>query len=140
MDPSMPAGTPAPDPHHTATIHTLDHGPVTIPCPPWCTGAGHPNGVERDTIAHTGPSINVMVDTERGPRRLLELLMWQDPFPTPANRHSDDVYVAVQLLDGDHFGYDVQGIEDLVTDLIEAAAKVRRVARRLACENRGGAR
>lgn len=131
----------------TVAIDTKDHGPVTVVCPPWCTGhpAPQPSPFSdldvrplRSEICHVGPSIDVMVNTERGPARLLELLMWRDPFPTPTCTHSDDVYVAVHLLDGDHFGYDVTALENLATDLIEAAAKVRRVARRLACEHRGG--
>ncbi|MBY8879731.1 DUF6907 domain-containing protein [Actinacidiphila acidipaludis] len=124
----------------TVSIETSDHGTVEVPEPAWCTGAAHPDGVERDAIAHTGPTINVMADTERGPRRLLELLLWADAFPTPANRHGDAVYVAVQLLDGDYFGYDVTGLDGLAADLLEAAGRVRYMARRLAVENRGGDR
>ena len=122
------------------TVLTRDHGPVTVPCPPWCTGEHHPDGIEKSAIVHTGPSIDITVGTERGPRRLLELLMWQDVFPTPSCTHSDDVHMVAHLLDGDHFGYDVHGLEALATDLLEAAAKVRRTARRLSAENRGGAR
>lgn len=124
-------------PDRTVTVVTTDHGPITIPEPSWCTGVQHTDDVERADIAHTGPSINVMVGTEDGPRRLFELLLWQDPFPTPACTHSDDVYVVAELLDG-HPGYDVPGLEALATDLLEAAAKVRRLARRLSVEIRGG--
>jgi len=124
----------------TATIRTSDHGPVTIPCPSWCTGAAHPDGIERDTIAHTGPSVNVMVNTGRGPRRLLELLLWRDAHPAPNWPHGDAVYVVAQLLDGDHFGFDVAGLEGLAADLLEAAGRVRYMARRLAVETRGGDR
>jgi hypothetical protein len=123
----------------TVTIETADHGPVTIPEPAWCTGL-HPAGNLRAEIAHQGPSINIMVGTPRGPRRLVELLLWQDPLPTPANPRGAEVYVVAHLLDGDHFDYDVTGLEGLVADLLEAAGKVRRVARRLAAETRGGAR
>jgi hypothetical protein len=124
----------------TVTIDTSDHGAVTIPEPAWCTGTGHPDGVERDTIAHTGPSVDVMVATGRGPRRLLELLLWCDAYPAPDWPHGDAVYVVAQLLDGDHFGYDVAGLEGLAADLLEAAGRVRSMARRLAAENRGGDR
>jgi hypothetical protein len=121
----------------TVTINTADHGPVTVVCPPWCTGQ-HPAGLLREEIHHQGPAIDILVGTERGPRRLAELFMWRTPYPVPSDRHSDDVYVAVHLLDGDHFGYDVTGLENLATDLIKAAAKIRRIARRLAVEHRGG--
>jgi hypothetical protein len=46
------------------------------------------------------------------------------------------VHVAVQLIDGDTYDYDAPGLEALATDLLEAAAKVRRMARRLAVEVR----
>lgn len=129
----------------TVTIDTKDHGPVTLPEPPWCTGHPVPEPAPfdldvrplRSEICHIGPSIDVVVGTERGPARLVELMLWQDPYPTPACTHSDDVHVAVHLLDGDHFGYDVHQLEALATDLMEAAAKIRRVARRLARENGG---
>ena len=131
----------------TVTVQTSDYGPVTTPEPPWCTGTHvepipASDGTEllprREDIAHTGPAINVTVGTRRGPRRLLELLLWQDPFPTPLNANGTDVYVAVHLLDGDTFDYDPVSLDVLATELMEAAAKVRRVARRLAVEHRTG--
>jgi hypothetical protein len=130
---------------HTVTIDTKDHGPITIPEPAWCVGhpttPPAPDGLDlrplRSEIAHRGPSIDITVGTERGPARLIELLLWQDPFPTPACTHSDDVHMAVQLLDGHHFGYDADGLNALATDLMEAAATVRRVARDLAAQTGG---
>ncbi|BBA99258.1 hypothetical protein RVR_5799 [Actinacidiphila reveromycinica] len=121
----------------TIAIDTRDHGPVTVVCPPWCTGL-HPAGLLREEIHHQGEPVDITVDTSRGPRRLIELTMWQTPWPVPSDRHSDDVHMVVQLLDGDAFGYDVQGLGALATDLMDAAAKVRRLSRRLACEHRGG--
>jgi hypothetical protein len=79
-----------------------------------------------------------MVATERGSRPMAHLSLWQDPFPTPLCRHSDGVHMAVRLIDGDTYDYDVHGLEGLAVDLLEAAGKVRRMARRLAAE--GGAR
>lgn len=123
----------------TVTIQTSDHGAVTLPCPLWCT-ADHDDGGRRDEISHTGPSIDITVGTDHGPRRLVELMLWQDPFPTPRNPHRTAVHVVVRLLDGDHFGYDVAGLEGLVTDLLEAAGRVRLVARRLSAETPRGDR
>jgi len=124
----------------TITVLTGDHGPVTVTEPLWCLGE-HPAGLRREEIIHQGASHDITVGTERGPRRLLELFLTQAPFPVASDRHSDDLYVAVHLLDGDIFGYDVIGLENLATDLLEAAATVRRCARRLAIEQRlGGAR
>lgn len=124
----------------TITINTADHGPVTTAEPDWCRGDLHTDGGRRDEISHTGPPIDITVNTDRGPRRLVELMLWQDPFPTPTNRHGTDVYVVAHLLDGDHFGYDVAGLEALTTDLLEAAGRMRLVTRRLASEYRRGGR
>jgi hypothetical protein len=129
----------------TVTVATSDLGIVSIPEPAWCTGTAHdfPDDLVHrplaSEIAHTGPSIDIMVGTERGPRRLLELLLWQDAFPKPTYAHGAEVYVVAHLLDGDHFDFDVAGLEGLVADLLEAAGRVRLVARRLASETRGGA-
>ena len=120
----------------TVTVATNDHGPVTIPEPAWCAGR-HPAGYLRAEIAHEGPQISVMVGTDRGPRAALYLSLWQDPFPTPACAHSDAVHAAVRLIDGDTYDYDAPALERLAVDLLEAAGKVRRMARRLAVEVRG---
>ncbi len=132
----------------TVTLDTKDRGQVTIPEPAWCTGhpepQSGPDGLDVRPLAcevsHQGPSINVTVGTEHGPRLLLELLLWQDPFPKPTYRKGAEVYVVAHLLDGDHYDYDVTDLENLATDLMEAAAKVRRVAHRLAAEQSGGGR
>lgn len=121
----------------TVTVHTTDHGPVTVPEPDWCQGGDiHPDGGRREEISHVGPPIDIMVNSERGPRRLLELMLWQDPFPKPTYPHGAEVHVVAHLLDGDHPGYDVAGLEGFVTDLLDAARRLRLVARRLASEVR----
>lgn len=83
-------------PDRTVTVVTTDHGPVTIPEPAWCAGH-HPDGSLRSEIAHQGPTVDLMVHTERGPRPAVSLSLWQDPFPTPACTHSDDVHMAALL-------------------------------------------
>lgn len=120
------------------TVDTADHGPVITSCPDWCTGDGHPDGIDRVEITHQGPPINITVGTERGPRCLVELIMWQDSFPPPSSPHGTGVYVVARLLDRDHFGYDVAGLERLAADLVEASSSVRRMARGLSIETRGG--
>jgi hypothetical protein len=40
----------------TVTVTTVDHGPVTFTCPPWCV-ADHEDGGYRADIAHTGPDV-----------------------------------------------------------------------------------
>jgi hypothetical protein len=40
----------------TITVHTLDHGPVTLPEPAWCIGR-HEDGGHRADILHQGPDV-----------------------------------------------------------------------------------
>jgi hypothetical protein len=121
------------------TIHTSDHGPVTLPCPLWCTQTTHQDGARRDEISHTGPSIPVTIGgvPGPGPRQILELRFWQDPHPEAGSRHGTAMYVLAHL-DGQPHEYDAAGLDELVTDLLEAAGKVRYMARRLGVENRSG--
>lgn len=39
-------------------IHTIDHGTVTVVCPPWCVG-GHEDGGHRADILHCGPDVTL---------------------------------------------------------------------------------
>lgn len=119
----------------TVTINTADHGPVTLPEPAWCTGAHEDDGARTD-IGHHGPDIPVTVGTRRGPRELLTMGLTQWPYDLADN----DVHAAVQLLDGDHYRYDVPGLEALAEDLVRAAGRLRLMARRLSAELRGGDR
>lgn len=125
----------------TVTVPTRDHGDVTIPEPAWCCGVGHDVPNLRAEIAHESDPIGITVGTARGPRSLLELMFWQEPFPPLTSPHGSTVHVVARLLDGDHFAYDADGLERLVTDLLEAAASVRLLARRLRTETAlGGGR
>ncbi|HEY5834649.1 DUF6907 domain-containing protein [Streptomyces sp.] len=119
---------------HTVTIVTADHGPVTIPCPQWCTQATHVDGGARSDIHHTGPDILITAGSHRGPRELLTMTLTQWPYGL--NAPGTDVHVAVHLADGKHAEYDTVGLETLVADLLEAAGRVRLMARRLGIENR----
>ncbi|MGW3416482.1 DUF6907 domain-containing protein [Streptomyces phaeochromogenes] len=42
----------------TVTVHTTDHGPITLVCPPWCIGQ-HEDGGYRADIIHIGPEITL---------------------------------------------------------------------------------
>jgi hypothetical protein len=117
----------------TVTIPTSDHGDVTIPDPPWCTGQFHESGELRYDITHTGPDIELTTATEDGPEVILRLTMEQQPFGNPDTFPGTDVHVAVELLDG-HHPRDAAGLDRLADDLIEAARRVRLMGRRLAAE------
>ncbi|WP_031516804.1 DUF6907 domain-containing protein [Streptomyces sp. NRRL F-5123] len=118
----------------TVTINTSDHGPVTIPEPMWCTGH-HRDGAHRSDIHHAGVDHVVTVDSPRGRYELLRMALSQWPYGLSAP--GNGVYVSVHLPDGDP-EYDSAGLEGLAADLLEAAVKVRRMARRVAIESRLG--
>lgn len=115
----------------TITVQTLDHGPVTITEPAWCTATHHPDGVARSDISHYGPEAVVNVTTPRGTEELLSLRLAQYPF---AQLHGTRVCEAVAIV-GDSYLYDVAGLDQLANDLFEAARRVRLAANRLAIEN-----
>jgi hypothetical protein len=121
----------------TITVPTLDAGDVTLTEPSWCTGISHQHAVHRTDICHYGPDVTITVGTESGPRPLLTLFLAQHPFaaPKPTWSPGTRVYVAVHLLDGDHYSYDVAGLDQLANDMYEVARRVRLVANRLAIEN-----
>ncbi|GEK03492.1 hypothetical protein [Streptomyces sp. 1-11] len=50
----------------TVTLDTMDHGPVTFTCPPWCIGHGWQMGVGigRNDITHRSVRVKAGVDTE----------------------------------------------------------------------------
>ena len=116
----------------TITINTSDHGPVTIPEPAWCTGE-HPNVANRSDIHHSSAEQVVAVGTPRGAYPLLTMALTQWPYGLSAP--GNGVYVSVHLADGDP-EYDSASLEGLAADLLEAAGKVRRMARRLTVEVR----
>lgn len=148
----------------TVTIQTRDHGTVVVSEPDWCTGTMHepfePEPLRgwrrlrarllrtpaldyrprRSEIIHQGPGIDITVDTGDGPQRLMELTLWQDVFPEPTWEQGTAVYINAYLLDDGGAEYDVDGLQRLVTGLLEAAGQVRLVARQLANERRGGSR
>ncbi|MDJ0346746.1 hypothetical protein [Streptomyces sp. PH10-H1] len=69
----------------TVTVHTADHGPVTIPEPGWCLGR-HPGGEDRVDITHLGAETGLTLDTARGPVTILCAALEQRPY-SPDNTH-----------------------------------------------------
>jgi hypothetical protein len=50
----------------TVTLNTMDHGPVSFECPPWCIGhAWQPDGgIGRNDISHNSVRVKAGVETE----------------------------------------------------------------------------
>ncbi|MFD9519329.1 DUF6907 domain-containing protein [Streptomyces sp. NPDC059979] len=113
----------------SVTVHTLDHGPVTIPEPVWC--AGHPDlpAEYRDDVHHTGPAHVVDYDGQA----LLTAELVAFPFgrhPVPPSLYVEITVPGVTL--------DPPGLEGLAAVLTEAAAELQRLALRLAVLRAGG--
>lgn len=121
----------------TITVSTLDAGDVTLTEPAWCTGITHEHPVHRTDICHQGPDTTITVGTDHGPRPLITLFLAQHPFAErkPTWPHGGRVHVAAHLLDGDHYSYDVAGLDQLATDMHDVARRILRMANRLAVEN-----
>ncbi|MFJ2741855.1 DUF6907 domain-containing protein [Streptomyces sp. NPDC087440] len=77
----------------TVTVHTVDHGPVTIPEPAWCLGV-HEAEAYRVDIEHQGVEVVVKVATPcHGEVTALSMALVQRPFSSTERR----VMAAVDL-------------------------------------------
>ncbi|MEU9789087.1 hypothetical protein AB0E27_00435 [Streptomyces sparsogenes] len=118
----------------TVTVHTRDHGPITLTCPAWCTAA-HEDGGYRVDIFHAGPDTNLYVPTGRGSVLLLQLVLEQRPFtelpPGPV------VFTNVGIGD-DFYPSSPAALDRIAEALVDHAATVRAAARQLAALLREG--
>lgn len=110
----------------TVTVHTIDHGPVAVPEPPWCLGDHGPqNSGHLVDIGHVGPT----TAAEFRSRQLLAACLVADPYATrPEQRRPR------QLVDlgGDLIRLGPAGLDRLAAVLVEHAATLRHLARELA--------
>ncbi|MET9479858.1 hypothetical protein [Streptomyces sp. NPDC006638] len=106
----------------TITLQTLDHGPITITCPAWCTGHPGPPEFRVDTT-HSGPS---HVGTFRG-RELQSARLAHSPFAT---RPGGDL--AVSVGEPVMLGLDPAGLDELAAAYVAYAVRLRHLARELA--------
>ncbi|PZH20144.1 hypothetical protein C1I97_01570 [Streptomyces sp. NTH33] len=55
-----------PFPPCTVTLETIDHGPVTFDCPPWCIGHGWQvgAGIGRNDVTHASVRVKAAAETE----------------------------------------------------------------------------
>lgn len=110
---------------HTVTVHTRDHGDVTVPEPSWCLGEHGPqNGGYRADIVHDGPEVPLVF---RG-FALLHAGLVAHPC---AERMPRGTYACVDV-GADHVGLDPEGLQELAAGLIDHAATLRNLARELA--------
>ncbi|MFE3786964.1 DUF6907 domain-containing protein [Streptomyces goshikiensis] len=113
----------------TVTVPTLDHGPITIPEPDWCTGHdGTPEALV--DVHHAGPEH--VVRYGGGIALRAELVA----FPYGATPVPVSVHIELSAPD---VTLDPPGLEGLADVLVEQAAELRRLALRLAVLRAGGA-
>ncbi|MDJ1131783.1 DUF6907 domain-containing protein [Streptomyces iconiensis] len=117
------------------TVHTRDHGPVTMPEPGWCLGHHEDDGYRED-IAHEGPETRIEVPTSRGPELLLLTMLEQRPFTNRAP--GTGVFRNVSIGDNDWFPSSPADLHTLAAHLSSAARAMHVFAEEL--EQMGGAR
>ncbi|MFE0844921.1 DUF6907 domain-containing protein [Streptomyces rochei] len=109
----------------TVTVHTEDHGDVTMTCPPWC--AGHDDDalpVHLVDVAHVGQHQEIWF---RGDLLWTTALV-QYPYATDSVRHDVLVY-AEQEWHANSF--DPAGLVELADTLAVHAERLRTLAERL---------
>ncbi|WP_455361983.1 DUF6907 domain-containing protein [Streptomyces sp. SYSU K21746] len=115
----------------TVTVHTLDHGNVTLSEPSWCLGheAQHPE-YQVDLI-HTGPAYTLDF---RGVQ-LVAAMFVQSPHADAPEAQQTGVYVEFTS-----YGkrLDPAGLDQLAAALVEEAAELRALARQLSVMLAGG--
>lgn len=105
---SVPGGVPDSGTGVTVTLVTVDHGPVTLPEPSWCTGHdGHLPGTYRADLIHSGPETAARFN---GPSGVLEYLRaWITHAPCGELLPEPLPLVALEV-DGDAVSLDPDGL------------------------------
>jgi hypothetical protein len=112
----------------TITVRTLDHGPVTLTCPAWCTGV-HDDDVHRADVSHDGTE-HVIAPAGR---EMFRALLTQAPYSGTDRRTG--LYVEVADIAGIRTP---EQVEELADALVESAAQLRALGRQLAGLLAGG--
>lgn len=105
------------------TLDTIDHGPVTVDCPPWCIGHGWQvgQGIGRNDITHNSVRVKAAADTySYGVQSLMRTWMTWAPFVELVPR----VFVELDLT-GE---YEAEEVTHLAGVLRTAASRLEKVA------------
>lgn len=123
---AAPRLTASPD--GTVTVPTVDHGPVTLPCPHWCVG--HEAAPKhRADLGHEGIDFLMQVPLPGGPVTLMTALFEQRPFAT--RPPGTGVFLNVEI-DGQFYPLDPDAVGELAGALLTVAVDLRVLGRRLA--------
>lgn len=103
----------------TVTVHTADHGDVTLPEPFWCLGV-HPAEGYREDIEHQGEAIRLAVETAcHGQVQMLAFSLFQRPFST--HGPTGPMVSAELPEDWDWHEFDVARLSGLADSLVSFA-------------------
>src|SRR4051812_4297364 len=100
----------------TFQVATVDRGLLNVTEPAWCTGDHETEGrIYAGEIHHIGPPVSITVTAGGRPVQILELRLWQDPYPTPTYEHGAEVYVNVYIGAGnlDTIDYGLDALTEL---------------------------
>ncbi|MFE5852546.1 DUF6907 domain-containing protein [Streptomyces sp. NPDC056500] len=112
----------------TITVPTLDHGPITITCPDWCTEP-HQNPEYRIDLTHAGPDIAFNVETSRGTATLMTA--WYEQRPHIGERFPGTrTFINVEI-NGDTYPSDPRQLDQLAAALTIHAIHLRTLAQQL---------
>ncbi|MEV6833627.1 hypothetical protein AB0N17_03690 [Streptomyces sp. NPDC051133] len=112
----------------TITVRTLDHGPLELRCPTWCTGE-HEDDVHRADISHLGPDQPLTLPTRSGPVTNLVTALEVRPYAFDGFLRMPFVNVGIGA---DWYPTGLPGLEAMADTLAEQAEQLREQARRLA--------
>ncbi|MFI1470619.1 DUF6907 domain-containing protein [Streptomyces wuyuanensis] len=109
------------------TVPTIDHGPVQLVCPPWCTGHDQTPQYRVD-LAHVGPEQPFRVETSRGSVETMLAVLEQRPFTETAPGRS--VFVNLQI-DAEAYPCSPEQLDQAAAALVVHATHLRSLARQL---------
>ncbi|MFB7936055.1 DUF6907 domain-containing protein [Streptomyces sp. NPDC056049] len=107
------------------TLDTLDHGPVTLPEPGWCTGHADHTPCHRVDLTHTGAEHRLAF----GDADLFAAMLSQDPYAPDPERRRTGLYVEQT---GWAATLDPDGVRRLAATLTVHAMHLRQLADQLA--------
>lgn len=111
--------------NRTVTLHTLDHGPVTLPEPSWCLGHADHVLCDRVDLSHTGAEHRLAFGSDD----LLVVMLGQDPYAKVPERRGTGLYVEQT---GWAATLDHEGVRRLAATLTVHAMRLRQFADQLA--------
>ena len=113
----------------TITIRTMDAGPVTVTCPPWCTSDGHRDGIGKADIVHTSADIEITLTIGDDSPTLLLVLAEHLPY---GRRPAERVPFLSVGVDDQWWPTSPAGLRELADRMADVATQLRQAAEKFA--------